>query len=158
VFSGKNSYSIDEKGRVPIPPEFVKELGGGKAEVNVVLTIGPNDDCILVYPENEWESFREELEKLPLERKIELHPFIRLIFSRVVIRKIDAQRRISIPEEMQEKIGLGKKAVVIGCNKSFEIWDEEKWKEAEVETEKELHIKGKTLFGTLLSQSLIYRN
>ena len=48
MFFGEFEYRVDEKGRVPIPPRFRRELKDG-----AVLTPGI-EKCIIVYPLAEY--------------------------------------------------------------------------------------------------------
>jgi len=50
MFLGEFEYRLDEKGRMPIPPRFGRELKEG-----VVLTPGV-EKCITVYPLPEWKK------------------------------------------------------------------------------------------------------
>ncbi len=50
MFLGEFEYKIDEKGRVPIPPRFKRELKEG-----VVLTPAV-EKCITAYPLSEWKK------------------------------------------------------------------------------------------------------
>jgi len=50
MFFGEFEYKIDEKGRVPIPPRFRRELKDG-----VVLTPGI-EKCITAYSLPEWKK------------------------------------------------------------------------------------------------------
>ena len=50
MFFGELEYRIDEKGRVPIPPRFRRELKEG-----VVLRPGV-EKCITAYPLSEWKK------------------------------------------------------------------------------------------------------
>jgi len=53
MFFGEFEYKIDEKGRVPIPPRFRRELKDG-----VVLTPGI-EKCITAYPLSEWRKLAD---------------------------------------------------------------------------------------------------
>jgi len=50
MFFGEFEYRLDEKGRVPIPPRFRRELKEG-----VVLTPGI-EKCTTAYPLSEWKK------------------------------------------------------------------------------------------------------
>ena len=50
MFLSELEYKIDEKGRVPIPPRFRRELKEG-----VLLTPGV-EKSIIVYPLSEWKK------------------------------------------------------------------------------------------------------
>ena len=49
MFFGEHVYKIDEKGRVPLPPKFRRDMRD-----SVVLTKG-QDKCITLYPVAEWK-------------------------------------------------------------------------------------------------------
>ncbi len=51
MFPGEFEYQIDEKGRVPLPPKFRRELREGA----VILAPGV-EKCITAYPLSEWKK------------------------------------------------------------------------------------------------------
>ena len=55
MFFGEFEYRIDEKGRIPIPPKFRRELREG-----LVLTPGL-EKCVVAYPVSEWKKLAETL-------------------------------------------------------------------------------------------------
>ena len=55
MFLGEFEYKIDEKGRVPIPPKFRKELREG-----LVLAPGP-EQCIVAYSQSEWKKMADSM-------------------------------------------------------------------------------------------------
>jgi len=55
MFLGEFEYKIDEKGRVPVPPRFARELKEG-----VILTTGA-ENCIIAYPLSEWKNLAAAL-------------------------------------------------------------------------------------------------
>ncbi|MGH7404309.1 MAG: division/cell wall cluster transcriptional repressor MraZ, partial [Candidatus Methylomirabilales bacterium] len=50
MFRGEYHYTLDDKGRVVLPPRFRKELGEA-----VIVTRGM-DECVWVYPLQGWEA------------------------------------------------------------------------------------------------------
>ena len=55
MFLGEFEYKIDDKGRVPIPPKFRRDLKDG-----VVLAAGP-EKCIIAYSIPEWNKLADSL-------------------------------------------------------------------------------------------------
>ena len=64
MFMGEYNHSIDQKGRIIVPAKFREELGE-----EFVMTLGL-DGCLFVYPNSEWETFVEQLKKLPGNREV----------------------------------------------------------------------------------------
>ena len=56
---GEYSHNIDAKGRLIIPAKFRDDLGE-----NFVITKGM-ENCLYVYPEDEWNDFEKKLNALP---------------------------------------------------------------------------------------------
>ena len=59
MLKGEYSHNIDPKGRLIIPAKFRDDLGE-----HFVITKGM-ENCLYVYPENEWNAFEEKLNALP---------------------------------------------------------------------------------------------
>lgn len=74
MFMGEFQHSIDDKGRIIIPAKFRDLLGS-----SFVVTRGL-DQCLFVYPMQEWEVLEQKLKALPL-MKSDARAFTRF-FSR----------------------------------------------------------------------------
>lgn len=131
MFIGEYSYIIDHKKRLSIPSKFRKSLGK-----KAVITRGL-DNCLVVYPINEWQKVSEKLENLP-SSKIDARGFSRIILSGAVDVNLDKLGRILIPDYLKKYAGLKKDIVVIGLSNKIEIWDEKTWKDYRQKTEKEI--------------------
>jgi len=105
--------------------ERLLERCGGR----LVVTID-RDHCLLVYPLPEWEIIEAKLNQLPsLNRQARL--LQRLYIGHATELDMDAQGRILLPPMLREYAGLGKKIVLIGQGRKFEIWDETLWNESQ---------------------------
>lgn len=122
MFMGEFLHTIDNKGRLIIPAKF-RELLGRSSYVTKGL-----DNCLFLYPENEWQSFVEKLQKLPVSQP-KAREFVRLFFSGAVEGEFDKQGRILLPANLREYAVLDKDTVVVGVMNRIEIWDAAKWKE-----------------------------
>lgn len=60
MFMGEFQHSIDDKGRIIIPAKFRDLLG-----TSFIVTRGL-DNCLFVYPKDEWAIMEQKLKSLPL--------------------------------------------------------------------------------------------
>ena len=121
VFKGTYRHRIDPKGRLPVPAEFRRALGGSKSVVVTQL-----DQCLAVYPPDEWERLETQLAALPAFSK-PVKALTRLLLSRASEGEIDTQGRILLSPALRAAAGLGRDAVVVGVLNRFEIWAPESW-------------------------------
>lgn len=122
MFMGEYRHSIDEKGRLIIPAKF-----RGDAGKTFVVTRGL-DECLFVYPLDEWEVLEKKLSTLPLTKK-DARAFIRFFFSGANDCKLDRQGRINIPDPLLHYASLHKDCVIVGVSNRMEIWNASKWDE-----------------------------
>ena len=59
-FCGEYQHTVDAKGRMIVPQKFREILG-----TNFMVTRGL-DDCLFVYPLEEWDKFTQQLKSLPI--------------------------------------------------------------------------------------------
>ena len=120
MFLGEFEYRIDEKGRVPIPPRFRKEL-----EEGVVLSPGPGT-CISGYGLAAWakEADRVASATIPPSKRRRLG---RSMFASAYNLTLDGQGRISLPPLLRQHAQVGDELVVVGVNTYFELWNKELW-------------------------------
>lgn len=120
VFVGKYNNSIDSKSRLIIPAKFRDALRG-----KCVLAKGL-DNCLTIYPVEEWEKFMDELDKLPRSNP-KTRKFKRHFSASAADCDIDKQGRMTIPQELKNYAGIQKELVTIGSNKYIEVWSKEYW-------------------------------
>lgn len=120
MFMGEYQHSLDDKGRLIMPARFREGLG----EVFVV-TRGL-DNCLFVYPQDEWRILEEKLKTLPMTSK-DARAFVRFFFSGATECEFDKSGRISLPQNLREHGSLEKEVVVIGVSNRIELWAKDKW-------------------------------
>ncbi len=120
MFFGEFEYRIDEKGRVPIPPRFRRELKEG-----VVLTPGI-EKCITAYPLSEWKKLAATLTTGSVTRS-KLRRLNRAIFATAFSLNIDGQGRIALPIPLRQYAGIEDEVVIAGANNYLELWNKEQW-------------------------------
>lgn len=129
-FIGEYTHTIDTKKRVAVPAKFRMKIQKGG-----VVTRGL-DNCLFLYPKEEWQAMAEKLSKLPISR-IDARGFSRLMLSGAMEVKLDQLGRILIPEYLFKYASLKKRVVIAGLYNRIEIWDEEKWQNYKQKIEKE---------------------
>ena len=130
MFVGTKEYSVDEKGRVVLPPKYRDDLAG---EIIIFKDIVSN--CIRVYPYEEYEKYIAELDKEVLSDK-NAEILLDRAISRAESVQLDKQGRIMIPQKMRDSVGIDKEVLVIGKRTRFEIWTQEAY-DAEFSDDKE---------------------
>ena len=129
MFLGEFEYKIDEKGRVPIPPKFRRELREG-----VVLAAGP-EKCIIAYSQAEWNKLATTLTSGTTAAS-KLRRLNRAIFATAFSLNIDKQGRVALPIPLREYAGIEDELVIAGVNTYLELWNKELW-ESEKATSQE---------------------
>jgi MraZ protein len=120
MFLGEYIHTIDDKGRLVVPAKFRNALAGG-----MVITKGI-DRCLVIYPMDEWQAYRERISSLPtMDRNA--RDLRRLIFAGAVDIVPDAQGRFVVPPALREYAGLDGQVVIAGCDTYIEIWNPEEW-------------------------------
>jgi len=128
MFMGTYEHTIDGKGRLIIPSKFREELGD-----SFVITKGL-DNCLFVYPMEEWTQLEQKLKALPFTRA-DARAFVRFFFSGAAECALDKQGRVVIPSTLREYAELDREAVIVGISSRVEVWSPEGWRRYEKEAE-----------------------
>lgn len=122
MFIGEFHHTLDEKFRFSCPKRFRNEL-----EKGFTITRGV-DNCLLIYTNNDWDIFGEEVSNLPLTNK-SARDFQRHILSGAMEIELDKTGRCILPEHLREFAEIKKNIVIAGIGGKIEVWSEEKWAE-----------------------------
>lgn len=120
MFLGEHQHSLDAKARITIPSKFREELGE-----KFVATKGL-DNCIFLYPLQEWHEIEQKLSKLPLTRA-DVRSFVRFFFSGAAELELDKQGRTVVPANLRDYAEIEKDVVIIGVGSRIEVWSTGKW-------------------------------
>jgi len=126
-FRGVSNLSLDAKGRIVLPARYRERLLE-ICQSQLIVTIDTDQPCLLIYPLPEWELIEEKIEALPsfnpTTRRIQ-----RLLIGHATEVEVDTSGRMLLSNPLREYAQLGKKVVLIGQGKKFELWDEALWAE-----------------------------
>ncbi len=140
MLGGVTHLNLDPKNRLGIPAKYrdiLQNLSGGK----IVITL-ESAQCLLIYPENEWDTVRDKVQNLPNS----LHPLVksyqRLVLGYAENLELDKSGRILLPATLKQMAKLDKEIVLVGMGNKFELWDKNSWHQ---ETEKALQSSAEDL-------------
>lgn len=117
---GEHQYSVDDKGRVIVPPTFRDFVEDG-----MVITRGM-DGCLFVFPVAAWQNIEERLTELPIT-DANSRNFVRFFYSGASKAKLDSTGRISLPATLREYAKLQGNVMVVGAPNRLEIWNDGLW-------------------------------
>ncbi len=120
MFIGEYIHTLDSKKRLAIPSRFRSDLGK-----KAVITRGL-DNCLFIYPMNEWKKLAEKLGNLPVGQS-NARGFMRLMLAGAMEVELDSAGRILVPDYLKKYDFLKKQTIVTGVYNRFEIWDKSRW-------------------------------
>lgn len=124
-FKGSFNYTVDSKGRINIPAKMRKNLSA-EANSAFVITRGL-DNCIFVYPNDEWAKREAELGKLEQTNK-EARLYTRLLLEYASDVELDGQHRIVLTKELMEYAKISGDVLILGVFDRIEVWNPEEYK------------------------------
>ncbi len=136
LFLGKHDYSMDERGRIPMPPRYREALMQG-----LILTQATPDRCIRAYPQDVFEQQAALYMENPVTTRAG-RVSRRAFFSGAFPAELDKQGRVLIPAPLREWANLdgqsqGASVVIVGTGEGIEIWNSEDFEAALAEEEDE---------------------
>jgi len=127
-FVGQYQTTMDDKGRFVLPARLrgVKSPSGKLLlSGDLILTRGL-EGCLSLYPQEEWSEIQKRLSALNFTQK-DYRYFSRRFYSSASIVAPDKSGRILIPAPLIAEVKLKKDLLVIGVNRSIEIWNAERY-------------------------------
>ena len=124
MFRGVSTLTLDAKGRMAIPSKYRERLLDNE-DGEMVIT-RDHRDCLLLYPLSEWEVVEEKIQSFSSFDK-NAQAIRSLYMNNASDVKLDSGGRILIPSDLRDSLSLGKKVVLSGQVKKFELWTEASW-------------------------------
>ena len=119
---GEYDCKIDAKGRVMLPTALRKQIEP-EAKEKFVLNRG-FENCIAMYPYNEWQKIYEKVNELNLYVK-KNRDFVRYFFRGAIEIEPDATGRLLLPKRLVDYAGIQKELILSAHNHLIEIWDKQ---------------------------------
>jgi len=125
---GTYECKADIKGRVMLSAPLKKQLLPALQD-GFVLKRSVFQECLELYPMQEWNAMMQKINKLNRFRK-KNNDFIRLFTAGVKVVEVDASGRVLIPKDLISFAGIGKELVLSSAVNIIEIWDKTKYEKA----------------------------
>ncbi len=130
IFTGEYEHKLDAKNRVFVPRRLLEQIDdpNERKQFQIVRT---DERCLTLFTDSQFISHVRGIQaaqrNLPGRRRIN-----RRAGAKAQPVPLDAQGRITIPEEFRQEIGLGEDVVLVGCLDWIEVWDARAWRDAEL--------------------------
>ncbi len=125
MFRGVHSLSVDAKGRIKIPTRHQAQIDK-ICKSKMVLSIHPEDNCLLLYPLEDWQILEKKVSTLP-SLNIHTKRLKRKLIGHATDCELDKASRVLIPATLREYANIDKKIIMSGQGHNFELWDEDTW-------------------------------
>jgi MraZ protein len=125
---GTYECKADSKGRLMLPSALKKQLHAVLKD-GFVLKRSVFQQCLELYPMNEWNTLMESVNKLNRFKK-KNNDFIRRFTAGVKIIELDNSGRLLIPKDLHSFASISKEVVVASAGAIMEIWDKDKYEKA----------------------------
>jgi MraZ protein len=117
VFQGASSLILDAKGRLSVPTRY-RDVLSATASNQLTLTKHPHG-CLMIFPRNEWEKFRQRIALLPMQAQW----WKRIFLGNAMDVDMDASGRVLVSPELRAAAGISKDTMMLGMGSYFELWD-----------------------------------
>ena len=119
MLRGNSLATVDEKGRLKIPADFMEALRELGTKFYVT---SENGDHMRIYPMNVWNDIEEKLSKLSSHNKTKQRFLTRTnYYGRMV--ELDAQGRVLVPPILRESAQMKGEVDVLGLGNYLEVWN-----------------------------------
>ncbi|MCJ7490607.1 MAG: cell division/cell wall cluster transcriptional repressor MraZ [Dehalococcoidia bacterium] len=130
AFRGEFEYSLDNRGRIPIPARYRASFGSRATLVQ------SQDGCVEVYTVEAYEKEAEFLiTQRPVRRKARRRR--RRFFGHSFDVDLDGQGRILLSPKLREHGDLQGPVIIVGRGECLEIWNPQRWDAEESEMDEE---------------------
>ena len=109
-----------------IPTRYRERLAE-RGDARLVVTID-RDQCLLIYPLNDWEEIERKLMRLPTFNE-HARRLQELMVGHATDVELDGHGRMLVPPALRAFGHLDRNAMLIGQGARFELWDEQRWNE-----------------------------
>jgi MraZ protein len=123
AFYGRHYLRVDEKGRVIVPSHFRLVMKRNAYGGVLYVTCAMIDECLLIYPDHEWDNLMEKLSDKP-KNSDAVKYFMRKVVGSAQECEMDRQGRVLVPPPLRDDagMGLGGEVVAVGVGEKIEIW------------------------------------
>ncbi len=148
TFVGDYTCKLDAKGRVALPSAFVKQMASGMPS-KFIAKKDVFENCLVFYPEDEWERQVKLLKKKLNPYKREHNTFMRVFFKGVAELPLDSNNRLLVPKRLLDEVGAEKEIVLAGQPGKIELWAKSKYDTIELSDDEFANMAEKLMDGLI---------
>lgn len=119
MLRGSHLATVDEKGRVKIPADFLAEL---RRQGKRFYVTSENGECAKIYPMKVWDEIERKLAKLSSHNQAKQKFLTRTNYFGQVV-ELDGQGRILIPPVLRDAAQMKGEVSVNGQLMYLEVWN-----------------------------------
>lgn len=123
---GQFEYSIDDKGRLPIPKE-IRATWSKERDGEAWYAMPWIDGAVRLYTEAQFLLRAEAVTPATLTPSEDEAELQRLLFGQSARLTLDSAHRVRLPDTMMKVVGLDRQVVLIGCGDRLEVRGREAW-------------------------------
>lgn len=116
TFCGSFVYQMDDKGRMRLPSEIRSALG---SDLHIGYGTG---QFLVIYPAESFEQVSEKASAVDPLLDHKSNKYYRNLYMSMRPFDCDQQGRFKIPAEYRAELGFKDEVIVVGFNKTVEIW------------------------------------
>ena len=124
---------IDTKGRLIVPAKFRNELPNGVTSIIVTQWF---DGCLAAFDPDGWRRIIDQLRNMGYSQ-LKSRQLVRAMAGRASEVKLDRQGRALIPRKRLDSVGITDRATLSGAIEYIEIWNPDRYNEAQNDTNME---------------------
>ena len=119
ALTGQYEVKVDGKGRLRLPTDLLRQIPDD-TRTKYVLNKGL-DNCLRLYPINQWNTITQELNKLSYFQTKE-REFLRYFYQAATQVELDSNDRVLIPKRLTDAANIKDEVVILAYGDVIEIW------------------------------------
>jgi MraZ protein len=120
TFTGRHELRIDQKGRVSVPSEYRRELGGPAVE-SVAVAPAPDRPALEAFDSQIVRNLSQRLATRTLSDAERAS--IKYFMEEIEMTAFDGEGRIRLSDRLKAHAGLADAALFVGQGQTFQIWN-----------------------------------
>ena len=130
LLTGQFEYSIDDKGRLPIPKE-IRAAWSSERDGEAWYAMPWVDGAVRLYTEARFQLAADAVMPRTLVPSAAQSKLQRALFSQSARLTLDSAHRVRLPETILRQVPLEKQVVLIGCGDRLEVRSRSTWMETQ---------------------------
>ena len=141
---GEFECRLDDKSRVILPSGLKKQISQ-EAQDRFVINRG-FENCLVLYPMNEWKSISEEINRLNLYNR-KNRDFARYFYRGATELTLDNASRLLLPKSLLSYAGIVRDVVLFAFSNRIEVWARDRYEKLMTDEPEDFSILAEDVMG-----------